>query len=171
MARERICEAMMTPAQAIERVADYIEANAGRLHDWVPEDRATLVQALGFHALNGTIRVEWKAESRKLKAEMEVAGVAIVWPDWRAEIERLDAAKQSIFRWTRVPDGDCLYLGLVITTAPGVLHRLGAWFHARWPGRPQLAHRRGKLVELDWLTRLSKAESRKQKAEIYGQES
>jgi hypothetical protein len=103
---------MMTPAQAIERVADYIEANAHRLPDWVPEDRNILRAALGFHALNGTLRVEWShvlpsvpvADSKQMVSAGEtrgstVAGLAIVWPDIRSEVERLAQAKQSIFRW------------------------------------------------------------------------
>jgi hypothetical protein len=149
---------MVTPAQLIERVADYILANGHRIRGtpWIEEDRRTLVAALGFHALNGTLRVEWKVESRKQKAEMpEPAGLAIVWQDFESEVKRLDAAGKSVFRWLpSLERGDCLYCGLVITTAPGVLARLAAWFRRRFPVLPEFAHRRGRLVQFDWLTRL-----------------
>lgn len=137
-----------TPGAALEALVAYVLAAVPRLHpgDWQMTDPATLRTALGFHAAQGTLRVQWGT------ASAQPIGLAIVWQDFRAELEALEAAGKDAFRWNRTqPDGDCLYLGLVIGTAPHVMRPLAKYFRARFPALPEFAHRHGRLRAGRWL--------------------
>lgn len=144
------------PAELLDRITEYVLAAAPRMRGGVDDtliERDTVRDALSFHALQGTLRVEWEAGGAMLRAPV---GLAIVWQDFAAELKRLTAAGKDAFRWQRTnPEGDCIYIGLVITTAPGVMWRLGKYFRQRFPQLPELAHQRGKLRAKQWLNRFS----------------
>ncbi len=157
---------MIAPAQVIDAVTHYISANAPRIRGEeavMPWNQ--LRTAVAFHALQGTLRVEWSStvnsEPSTLNPQpstltLSPTGVAIVWQTHRAELEAREREGKPAFCWQATnPTGDCLYLNLVITTAPGVMPRLAAWFRQQFPPLPEFAHRRGKLVQFQWLNRLS----------------
>ena len=147
---------------ALDAVTDYVLANKDRIRDprFHAGDRETVRTGLAFHALQGTLRVEWSNNNSELgtrNSELpRPAGLCILWQDHRDHILEREAAGEEVFHWQKTdPAGDCLYVGLVITTAPGVLARLAAWFRRRFPALPEFAHRRGRLVRFHWLDRLS----------------
>jgi hypothetical protein len=151
-----------TPAGLLGRVADYVQAQAGRVQDATFDigSRELVETALGFHALQNTLRVEWDPIRR---LDPRPLGLAIVWRDRLADVQRRDAAGECAWQWQPDdPEGDCLYLALVITTAPGVLERLGAWFDGRFPPLPQYAYRRGRLVRCPVVQRLARRVRRKE---------
>jgi hypothetical protein len=134
----------------LDRVTAYVLAARTRMAvvDDTMADPEQVLTALGFHSLQGTLRVEWRVTG----GEMEPVGVAIVWQDFRATLEQLAAEGKGAFRWQRTnPEGDCLYLGLVVTSAPHVMRKLATYFRQRFPQLPELAHRRGVLREGHWL--------------------
>lgn len=165
---------MITPALMLDRCTDYVLQNAPRIQAHDPlfrvPGRRTVWQGLAFHALHGTLRVEWqRSEDRGQKSEVSPtsdlrsptsfpgpAGLAIVWQDREEALRLREAGGKDMFRWQPTdPDGDCLYLALVIATAPGILSRLAGWFRLRFPPLPEYAHRRGKLIQHGWLNRLT----------------
>lgn len=141
-------EVVNQPAEqvALAALVEYVAANV----PWVPEpgaavpERAVIREMLLFHALQGTLRVEWQSAG-------EPIGLAIVWQDFSARVRAEARAGDQIFRWQRTErSGDCHYLDLVIATAPGVLTRLLTWFRKGFAPRPVFMHRRGKLRVFSW---------------------
>lgn len=140
------------PVERIEQLVAYALAQVPRIRagDWGMLDPANVRTAFGFHLLQGTLRVEWRPTG-------EPAGLAIVWQDEAATLRQLDQEGKAAFRWQRTdPDGDCLYLGLVLGTEPHVMRRLAAYFRARFPALPEYAHRRGRLRTGHWLDTLKR---------------
>lgn len=130
----------------MQLATDFVRAHAARVKD--PEfdvgDPRLVKACLTFHALQGTLALEWHAPG----GPPQLAGLAIVWQDFESRLLRLAARNENLWQWqASAPGGDCLYLGLVMTTDAAALPRLARYFAGRFPsGLPQYCYRRGRLV-------------------------
>jgi len=175
---------MNVPA-ILELATAYILEHSPRVQAGDPTfdvgDGALVKAGLAYHAMQGTLRLEWAAkrmndEGRSMKEGSDanlqhstfnlqpcLVGLAIVWRDFESRLLRAAARNENIWQWQpSAPAGDCLYLALVMTSAPGALRRLAQHFANRFPtDLPEFAYRRGKLVRgYGLLKRLgSKAET------------
>jgi hypothetical protein len=136
----------MTVAETIERAVDFLFANRERIQDEGLRtcDRDTAGLALTFHAVHNQLRLEWHAGA--------VVGLGIAWRDDAERLRAATAKGEEMFQWEPGnPHGDCIYLGLFVSTERGVAARLARYFRAKFPRLPELAHRRGRLISRPWL--------------------
>ncbi len=142
----------------LTRLAEYVMANQRRVQD--PTFNVGTFDfvrsVLSFHALQGSLRVEWQTRiASGLRERIQVtepAGMAIVWRDKEERVlSRLAQQRGTWHGLPEEPEGDCLLLALVITTHPDALPRLARYFANRYPALPEYAWRRGKLRRTEGL--------------------
>lgn len=142
----------------LTRLAEYVMANQQRVQD--PTFNVGTFDfvrsVLGFHAMQGSLRVEWQTRIVSGLHERiqvtEPAGLAIVWRDKEEVILDRIIKDQNVWHGqAEARDGDCLFLALVITTHPAALPRLARYFAERHPVLPEYAWRRGKVRRTEGL--------------------
>lgn len=162
----------------IARLAEFVMANQHRVQDptFNVGSYEQVRTVLGYHALQGTLRVEWgkriASGFRERIIVTEPIGLAVVWRDREERLLKCFARDENPWDWQpEDKTGDCLYLALVITTGPQVLADLAKYFTHRYPVLPEYAYRRGKVRRtVGLLQRLAEVPKPTPKKECYEQE-
>lgn len=142
----------MNFAVMLKKIEAFCRRGVHRMHRNSRTSLEHLTEALVFHAMRGTLAVVWEQD--------EIAGVAVAWQTTRAKIDQAERDNRSVFDWQpNQPDGDAVYLALVLTTQRNAMRRLAKYFlekFPQWAQLPMLAHRRGRLRdETGLLNRLA----------------
>ena len=128
--------------RTLAAVRRFVLAQSDRLAGSENLSHRHLDDYLVFHATRGTLAVVWAAGA--------VVGVAIAWQTNTRTVLAAARENRDVFDWTpSEPQGDCVYLALVLTTAPGAIRQLANYFLAscpNWRELKQFAQRRGRLV-------------------------